>query len=55
MADGCHFKSQKWPYLGNGFTDRHEIWSSDVSLAMRPFVKYFDHFLTLVQILKHSR
>jgi len=26
MADGCHVERwQKWPYLGNGFTDQHDI------------------------------
>jgi len=22
-------KIEKWPYLGNGLTDRHEIWHDD--------------------------
>jgi len=26
MADGRHLKTVKSPYLGNGLTDRHEIW-----------------------------
>jgi len=43
MADRCHFEKksqQKWPYLGNGFTDGHEIWLSGVPpfKILRPLV-----------------
>jgi len=39
MAVGCHFeKLQKWPYIGNGFIDWHEVWQTDVPPSTRTFV-----------------
>ena len=36
MAAAAILKSQKWPYLGNRLTDRHNIWNDDAYWPSEP-------------------
>jgi len=36
MADNCHSKIDKSPYLSNGLSDSHEIWHGDAHCPSEP-------------------